>query len=156
MRGRAPVGRRHVDEDEPAGPLRVGGREHECQTGPVERAEQDGVVRSRRVHHGADVVHPRVEREPADRRVGETGAALVEEEHPRERGQLLEQRVELGALPRREHVVEPAAHEDDVARAVADDLVGDAERAAPRVADIGLAHAHMLAPARREAKRGRC
>ena len=74
--------------------------------------------------------------------VGQPGAALVEEDQARERGEPLEEARAARLLPVQLEVGDEPGHEDQVDRAVADDLVGDVDVAALRVAGLGESWPH--------------
>src|SRR5262245_36311678 len=78
---------------------------------------------------------------------GETNAPLVEHDQPRERSKAIEEMAGVRMIPPELHIGRAPANEDDVERAVADDLVGDVDVAALREPRLGL-HAGQLAPAR--------
>src|SRR6266540_2645648 len=65
--------------------------------------------------------------------IGQTGAALVEQDQPRERRQPLEEPRKRGLLPCELDVRNPAVHEHQVERPVADDLIRNIDVAASRV-----------------------
>ena len=94
---------------------------------------------------GADVVEdrPKVVDPLLDRRqvvhadrVGQAGAALVEDDDTTERRQLVEQAGEGREVPHGVDVAEPLVDEDEVDRAVPEDLVGDMELAGACVARL--------------------
>ena len=100
--------------------------------------------RAGRVHHRAHVVHPRLEvRDPGDA-IRRAGAALVEDDQPAERRRSARRTRRAPVLPEQLDVRDAPGHVDEVERPVADDLVGDADVAAPRVARLGL-HGPSLA-----------
>jgi len=68
--------------DQRRGPLRVGGAEEQAHRPAFGAPHQGGAFRADRVHHGAHIVHPLVERRKLGVRdtVGEPGAAFVEED----------------------------------------------------------------------------
>jgi hypothetical protein len=88
-----------------------------------------------RVHHRAYVLHPLLERGRIGRAVRQPGAALVDEDQPREPGQTPQETRERRLVPAGLEVRHPAQHEDDIDRPAAEHLVGDARIALPRVAD---------------------
>jgi len=99
---------------------------------PSERAD--------RLEHGSDVVHPLLESRElvVGHTVGESRAALVEEDETREGGEALEEVRHRRLLPHQLDVRDPAGHVDEVARPLARHLVGDVEVAASRVPRFGL------------------
>ena len=68
--------------------------------------------------------------------IGEPGPALVEEDQPREGREPAEEARVARLLPRQLEVGDPARDKDEVERAVADDLIGDVDVAAPGVARL--------------------
>jgi hypothetical protein len=126
-----------------ADPLGVGGREqdgHRATLGlPHERRPFDALG----LQHGADVVHPGLERDLADRPARHPHAALVEHDQPGELGEHLavpaERRERPVGLEVRVGAHRP--HERDVA--VADDRVGDVHVSAGREAHVE--HARTIA-----------
>ena len=126
-----------ADHDERLGALRVGGREERAHRSALRHAEQHGALGARGLHHRAHVVHALLERrELVDRhRIGETGAALVEEDQPRHRREPREEAREQRLVPEPFEVRDPAHDEDQVDRTRAHDLIGDVDVAAARVAD---------------------
>ena len=129
-----------VEEDESLHAVGVGGREHGARRSGLGDPEQRGPFAADRVHDGPQVVHPRLDREAA-RPVGEADAAGVDDDQPAAFGQPLAELGEVRRLPERVQVREERK-EDEVGRPLADDLVGDRDVAAPRVADVG--HVHPL------------
>ena len=99
-------------------------------------AEHDCPLGADRVHHGAHVVHARLQVGQAIGRdpVGEARAALVEEDEPPHRSEPPVEAGELRVLPAGLEGADPAVHEHEVERPLADDLVGDPDVAAARVA----------------------
>ena len=80
------------------GAFRVGRREEHRHRPAFGDADQRRALRAGGVHHGPHVVHPLLER--ADpRALGEAHAALVEQDQPRERRQLLAEAPVAGVLP---------------------------------------------------------
>jgi hypothetical protein len=62
-------------------PFGIRSGEERAKLAALRAAEQRGALRTDCLHHGADIVHLRLEREDT-RPVGEPGAALVEEDQP--------------------------------------------------------------------------
>ena len=69
------------------GAFRISGREEGRHRAALGNAAQGGPLRSDRVHHRPDIVHPLLQGRQAIERnaIGETGAAFVEENEPRKR-----------------------------------------------------------------------
>jgi hypothetical protein len=122
------------------GSLRVRGREEKRHRAALGDAEQGGSLGSDGVHHGAEVVHPRLEVGNAARAVGEACPSLVEQDQAREGGEP-SQRLGCGAVPGGlEDRQDPAGDEHDVEGPVADGRVGDADVAVLHVADFRGIH----------------
>ena len=113
-----------------------GGEQHRHRAAFHDR-DQVGAGGARGVHHGAHVVDLLLERRGAARAVGHPGAAAVVEDHAAEAAQAVEEARHGGVLPERLDGGERLRDEDDVALALAEDLVGD------RDAVVG---AHVLGP----------
>jgi hypothetical protein len=72
--------------------------------------------------------------------VGKAGAAFVEQDQSRKSGQSIEKVCPFGPFPPQLDVGNKAGHEDEIEGAVADDLIGDAQIAAPGVAGFRRDH----------------
>src|SRR5262245_19981182 len=116
-------------------PLREGGREHQRHRAAFRPAEDRGPSGADRVHHGPYVADALLEGLLADA-IGEALAALVEDDHARDGGEWLQQGLIDRGLPEDLGVGEGARNEDEVARTVAEDAVGDVDVAASRVPDL--------------------
>ncbi len=101
-----------------------------------------------RVHHGPDVVHRRLDRLHLAHTIREAGPALVEHQHAAARGKPFDVAHEERLLPGREQIAGDPAHEDEVRRACADDLIGDRDIAAARVAHFGRLHGRSVSDRR--------
>jgi phage terminase large subunit-like protein len=119
--------------------FRISRGEEHAHVAALRRAEDRGALGADAVHHGADVVHPLFQRRQLVGRdgIGHPGAALVEQDQARERGETLEAGGEVGQFPGELDVRDPAGHVDQVYWAVADDLVGDVDVPGLRVARVG-------------------
>ena len=140
LRGRGPrvVGRlgrapHRAVEDQRGHALRVGGREQDAHRPALGDPEQRRALGSGGVHDRPHVVDPLLESRRLRDRVGQPGAALVEDDQARERGEPLEEVGERGHVPEELEVGGEAEHQDEVDRPVADDLVGDRGVAGPGV-----------------------
>ena len=91
-----------------------------------------------RVHHRTDIVHPLFQRRQSIHRhtVGQTGATLVEVDHPAERAQSLHRVGDTRVLPQQLNVGHPTVHEHQVTRPGAEDLIRDAATVAVRIPDV--------------------
>ena len=69
-----------VDQDERPHTLRVGGGEERRHAAALVRGQHDGSRSAGRVQHGPQILHPRLERGELAPVIGETGAALVEQD----------------------------------------------------------------------------
>jgi hypothetical protein len=125
-------------EDECGRSLRVGRREEHAHQTALGEAEDGRAFTVDRVEHGSHVVHPLLERRQAIRRngVGETGAALVEQDQPGEAREALEDVGVRRLVPHQVDVRDPARYVDQVERPFAHDLVGDVQVATLRVASL--------------------
>ena len=136
--------------------LRVGRGEQHRHRAALGDAEDDRPLRSDGVHHGAHVVHARLEvGKPVLRHpIGEADAALVEQDQPRERREAFEEPGEAGGVPHRLDVRDPPHHEDHVDGSVAHHLIGDVDPVGGlRVAGLGVGHVRILAVAGRGGNR---
>ena len=122
--------------------LRVRGREHGAELAPGRpRAEQGGALGAGVVHDGADVVHAGLEARQVPGPVGETRAALIEQDQPGEVGEPPAELDEDGLLPG-PHQIDHERHEDQIDRPLTHDLVGDADIGGARVAHLGRFQVH--------------
>ena len=135
--GRAGASDAGVDDRDAHASVGIRGGEQQGEAGAGAAAEEHGAIGSGRVHDRPNVVHRRVDRLHLADTVGETRPALVEHQHATEGGEALDVADEQRLLPGREEVARDPPHEDDVGRAIADDLVGDGDVAAARVGDFG-------------------
>ena len=120
--GRAP---HRAVEHQRGDALGVGGREQDAHRPALGDPEQGRPLGPGGVHDRPDVVDPLLEGRHLGDRVGQPGAALVEEDQARERAEPLEEASERRRLPLELEVGGEAEDEDQVDRPVADDLVGD-------------------------------
>ena len=127
----------HHDERERL--LGIGRREEAAHRAALGDAAERGALGADGVHDGAHVVHPLFERRQTvdGHAVGETRAALVEEDEAREGGEAAQEAREARLAPEVLEVRDPAHDEDEVERPVADDLIGDVDLAAARVHRLG-------------------
>lgn len=132
-------------------PLRIGGVEHERRHALGIRGREEAahraslrVAEERRelaadgVQHRANVVHARLEIGKSDRPIRETGAALVEQDQPRERGEAPEQVGIARLLPVDVEVGDESGDEHEVERPLAHDLEGDVDLAVSRLGEHRL------------------
>ena len=120
-------------------PLGMGRGEQRAHRAALGDTEQRRALGARRVHHRANVADPLLEDRKLVHRhpVGETHAALVEQQQPRERGEAVEEPSLSRILPGELDVTHPTGNEDEVDRPLAEDLVGDVDVAALRVPRLG-------------------
>jgi hypothetical protein len=133
-----------VEDDEPGAPFGIGGREQRADPRAGRSHPEHGSLGVGCIHHRADVVHRRLDRLHLPHAVREPGSALVEHQHASRLGEVLDVAYEQRLLPGGEQVAGRAADEHEVGRPRADDLVGDRDVAAPRVADFRRAHQASL------------
>src|SRR5712671_382084 len=123
--------------------MRVGSREHQAHRATFRPAVDGGTFGAGRVHHRADVIDPFFESKLGDS-IGESLAALVEYDYPRESGEPFQQMLVARHLPEKLDVRESARDQDNVARAVTEDAVSDVHVATLRVLDLSF-HGTRLA-----------
>jgi hypothetical protein len=78
----------------------VGGGGEDAKRDGVPEAHNDGAVAPRCIHHGSDVVHPRLQRKEADDSVEHAGSALVESDQPANCGEAVQERADRDRLAR--------------------------------------------------------
>src|SRR3989442_2780118 len=144
VRGFARAGKRRVEDERPDA-LGIGRREEHGE-GPTLGEPHDGrPLRARCLQDRAEIVHALLERRVADIAIREPRAALVEEDHAAE-GCEAPHPVAVGrVLPGEVNVRDPARHDDEIERPLADDLVGNVDVAALGVAGF-WGHQRSLAP----------
>ncbi len=136
------IGAVRAPRDRPLGVRR--GEQHRHRAA-LRDPEHHRTLRSRRVHHGAHVVHPCLHRwqlglgDP----IREPHAALVEQDQPAEGRERREEASQIRLLPHRLDVAGPAHHPHEVHRSIADDLVGDVHPAGC-LGEPRLRHPHAL------------
>lgn len=133
--------RLRIEEYEARGSLGIGRSEQNCQSAALVRAPEDGPFRGCVVHDRAKVIHACLEGRKRDGSVREPRSALVEHDHAREVREAQHVSEKKRLVPRREQVSREPADEDEVDRALADQLVGDRHIAAARVTHFGHVHA---------------
>ena len=133
-----------VEEDEARATLRIGCREQDRDAGRGAAGPDDRALGADRVHDGPDVVHGRLERLDLADPVGEPRPAAVQHDHPPGRRESLDVADEQWLLPGGEQIPGDPAEEDDVRRAIADELVGDGHVAASRVRRVRWFHRQSL------------
>jgi len=112
------------------------------------------LLRAGRVHHRPDVLHPVLRRDGLLwHPVGETDPAHVEPEHPGEARQPVDELLDEALLPDHLEMARPVEHEDDVARPVADDLVGEMDVAAAGIQRPWPGHGTVVSQPRPISKR---
>ena len=130
-----------VGDDQGAGPLRPGGGEEQGHRPSLGGdRHQGGGARAGGVHHRGDLVGVGLpgRRQVLGQRVGGAGAAAVEQDQPRERGQPAQEQRDPGVLPLQVDVAEGAHGQHQVGRPLPEHLVGDPVVAQPRVCRLGL------------------
>jgi hypothetical protein len=133
-------------QHQPERPLRVRRAEQCRQRSPVVVADDERPLGSHSVEDRAEIVEPRLHRRDHRQAVGQTHAALVEQDHARPRAQLADEALERRQLPEDLDVRNERVHEDDIDRAVADDLVGDVDVVVgDGVASLRAVHVRILA-----------
>jgi hypothetical protein len=136
-----------AEQDQRDRALGVGRGEQHGHRTAFRHAENDRTLGADGVHHSAGIVHPDLERrEPIlGDPVGEPDASLVEQHDAGERGEAFVEPREPGLGPHLLDVRDPSEHEQDVDRAVADDLIGDMDAVGGLcIAGLGYGHASIL------------
>ena len=156
--GRGPwvVGRTHtlqprVEEDEASTTVRVGRCKEHADARARRTCPQNGAVRADRVHDRADVIHGGLRRLHFSHPIRETRAPLVEHEYAAAVGEPLDVSHEERLVPRRDQIACNAAHEHDIRRTRAYDLIRDRDVAATCVAHVWESHGRSLSIGRRSA-----
>ena len=139
LRRRRLVGVRPV-EDRAERPLRIRGREQRRHRRTLGDAHDDGSLRPGSVHHGANVVHPLLERRHAVDLVGQAGASLIEDDRSGKAREPPPPRRHARLLPLVLDVRSRARHDDEVERALAEHLVGDGDLVRVRVSRLRDIH----------------
>jgi hypothetical protein len=121
--------------------LRIGRCEEQTHCASVGHAEERRARRLRRFHHGPYVVHPLLQRRRAVDRIRRARAALVEDDHARERAHPLEAGMHTPVVAVSVETEEQRRNDDEIERAVTPDAVGDVHVAALRVAGLRNVHA---------------
>jgi hypothetical protein len=137
---RPEAARRRVVEDERTGALGVRRGEQQRDARALVGGPEHGALGPGSLHDRADVVHARLEGRDLADRVRQAATALVEQQNPpgvREPAHMVD---EERLIPRGQQVGQRAAHEDDVERALPDNLVCDRDVAAARVLDVRDVH----------------
>ena len=113
--------------------MRGGQRHRDVATADV--ADNRGLLRFDRIHHGERVIHPRLEDGHLDsrNRVRKPGSPFVEHQQPAERRQPLPEGRQRPDVPLRLHVADPNVQGQDVRRPVPQNLVRDVKPPEPRV-----------------------
>src|SRR5262249_35192845 len=121
--------------DQRGRPLGVRRGEENAHVSTLGVAEQRGTLRTDRLEHGADVVHALLEGRQlvVGDAVGESCAALVEEDEAREGGEAVEEGRHRRLLPHQLDVRDPSRNVAEVGPPRARLLIGDVEIAPPRV-----------------------
>jgi hypothetical protein len=88
---------------------------------PASEGAKSGSVETDSVHHGADVIHPLLERRECSLRdtIRQPGAPLIEEDEPREGSKSSKEAGERWIFPEVLDVRDEARDEDEVHRTVA-------------------------------------
>jgi hypothetical protein len=111
--------------DHRAGPLGVGGGKQQRHPPAQVGAEQRRPLGADGVQDQAEVVHVLLEGLAAGAAVGQAGAEAVQQDEPREGGQLAQEPGHRRLLPLQPQMGGIARHEDQVQLAVAEHLVGE-------------------------------
>jgi len=104
------------------------------------RGPQHRALRTSRVHHRPDVIHPGLESRSLTNAVGKPCASLVEPQHAGKSRQPERVPHDQRLVPRGQQVAGHAAEPDHVDRALAHYLIGDCDVAAAGVLDVRNVH----------------
>lgn len=132
-------------EQDRSGALRIRRREHDAHHPAGVDTEESGSLRPRGVHDRPDVLHLRLEGRVPPNGVGHPSPALVELDHPGKGRHVLE---ELGAADERPaelDVRDETGSEHKVHGPFAEDLIGDPDVPAPRIACLRRLHTRIVA-----------
>ena len=137
--GRLEEPREAVDEDQARDALRMRRRERHREDPATDVGDQRRPLGADRVEDGRDVGHELLERRQRGGRdrIRQAGPPLVEHDQPPERGEALAELGERRHVPLRVQVAEPLVEQQDVGRALADDLVRKVEVAQAGVPGLG-------------------
>jgi hypothetical protein len=113
----------------------MGGGDQHAQLPGVTMADQGRTVRTDRIHHRADVVHPFLQRRQVLDGVRQPDPAHVEEDQAPVAGKPAQEPLGLGVLPHQLDVTRPVERHHDIDGAIPNDLVGDLEVPAVCVVD---------------------
>ena len=125
-------------EHKPRAPLGVGGCEQARHRPSLGIAEQRGTLRADGVHDSAHVVHSRLQIGKSSGPVGEPRSSLVEANQPRERRESAEKMRRASLVPVVLEMRNEPRHQHQVARPVADNLIGDIHPPALRVPSLRM------------------
>jgi hypothetical protein len=131
-----------IHEDQRRDPPGVGARGQQGDRTASVATDHRGPLGADRVEHGDEIVGGLLEERFPGRpsRIGETGAAPIEDEHAAERRQSLDEARQRPEIPHGLDVAEPSGKEHDVDRAVTDDLIGHVLVADACVSNVGPQH----------------
>jgi hypothetical protein len=132
--------RERAPEDERGHTFRIGRREQGCERSPFRDPDERGAIAAGGVHHGANVVHALFGAAEAECALRQTGAPLVERDHPGERREVAEELAEERRLPRQIGIRDESRHENEVDLTLAEHLIRDRQIAALRVLRLGCVH----------------
>ena len=97
-------------------------------------------MRASGVHDRSNVVHPLLDGRHAPISVGQSLSALVESDQAGERGEPAKERRLKGLIPLVLYVGDDPRYEDQIGRALSNDLVRDVEVATASIARLGLSY----------------
>ena len=125
--------RERTVEDQRPRSLRSFCREHDGLRAALAHAEEHGLSESDGVHDGLDLGRSIIQRANFRDRVRQPDPSLVEQEDATERGELLEERLELRHGPEQLDVADHRPNEDELDGPVAEYLIREAKIAAAGV-----------------------
>ncbi len=118
--------------------LRIGWCVERGHPAPFLRSQDDGVRGSSRVEHRPQVLHRRLQRGELRTVIGETRAALVEQDQSERAGEALVERPPTRYLPAVDEIRHVVGYVNKVGLALTGDLIRDCDAAVARVPDLFL------------------
>ena len=114
-------------EHQGGGPLWIRSGEHHAQGTALGHAYDGGAIRPCGVEDGPNIIHPLLEGGHLRHTVGESGAALVEQDQPCKRPQAAQKPGAGGLFPEPFNVGNEARDDHQIERAIPNDLIGNVD-----------------------------
>jgi hypothetical protein len=124
------VVRGRAGEDQRPGSLRSCRREDDGGRAALAQGEEDGLSEAGGVHDGLDLGRSIIQRANVRDRVRQPDPGLIEHEHATERGELVEESLQIGLGTKQLHVADERRDDDQLDRPVAENLIRQAQIAA--------------------------